>query len=427
LAVLALLLSVSPLPGSAQSILERARRAARNAEKDLKEAVAKKVEGATQCALDDQECAEDARRDGGRAVYVDEDGNLITDADGNPITDPEDARAAAEEPGTGVWRNYDFVPGSRVIFALDLTNEPIGRWPASQLEFIRGAGQVVELEGDTVLEFSNSSVFRVNLPEDLPDDFTVEIGYRAAAPNSMLQLVVDPEEGGSPASWERDYVSLYRRPGIYRSGNPVSSIDGLWHVNTEIIPFKLQVDGDSEQAGENTDYSILYAGTERAAMVPNAKFMRGNAIEVHMSANQRRQSYISDLVVAVHGEPLYDALTTGDRSFTTRGILFDFDSDRIRGESTPTLEDIRRTLEQHPDLTVAIEGHTDATGDADYNQELSERRAQAVVDYLTNAGIDGSRLRAQGFGESQPVADNDTEAGRAQNRRVGIRNLAEGG
>ncbi len=74
---------------------------------------------------------------------------------------------------------------------------------------------------------------------------------------------------------------------------------------------------------------------------------------------------------------------------------------------------------------MAVEGHTDATGDDDYNQELSQRRALAVVDYLTKAGIDESRLRGEGFGESKPVADNETEAGRKQNRRVGIRNLAE--
>ena len=74
---------------------------------------------------------------------------------------------------------------------------------------------------------------------------------------------------------------------------------------------------------------------------------------------------------------------------------------------------------------MAIEGHTDSLGDDEYNQDLSERRAQSVVDFLTDAGVDPSRLQAVGYGESDPVADNATEAGRRENRRVKIRNLAE--
>ncbi|MHB1327869.1 MAG: OmpA family protein, partial [Gemmatimonadales bacterium] len=100
--------------------------------------------------------------------------------------------------------------------------------------------------------------------------------------------------------------------------------------------------------------------------------------------------------------------------------LFDYDSDRLKPESTPTLEQLHQALEQHPDLAVTIEGHTDAQGDDAYNQKLSDRRANAVVAYLTGRGIAASRLAAVGKGESQPVAGNATEAEREQNRRVVI-------
>ena len=76
-------------------------------------------------------------------------------------------------------------------------------------------------------------------------------------------------------------------------------------------------------------------------------------------------------------------------------------------------------LKRFEDVYVDIEGHTDSTGPEDYNQSLSQRRAQAVVDYLVNEhGIAPQRLEAKGFGESQPVADNSTREGRAENRRV---------
>lgn len=423
IATLTLVSLATPVEVQGQDVLKRiGRRASRAAENELSKHVVDKVRGATRCALDDEKCASDARKDGGRAVFVDGDGNVITDPNGDPITDPEDARAAMEAPGTEVWRNYDFVPGSRVIYALDLTTEPVGRWPARQLEFVRGNGQVVEFNGEPAIEFSAATTFRVNLPEDLPDDFTIEIGYQAGAPNMSMRFSVGPEGRGALSSWDSDYVTLSRSAGVYREGNTLSRVTNLNQVASEVIPFALQVDGDSQVPGNNTDYAILYAGTDRVGQVPNGKFDRSRVVQVEVQGNQRLQSYLTHLVVAVHGPPLYDALTSAEGSFTTRGILFDFDSDRLRGESTPTLETILSTLEQYPDLTVTIEGHTDGSGEADYNQDLSERRAQALVDYLKDQGIEGDRLSARGLGETVPVADNETEAGRQQNRRVVIRN-----
>jgi outer membrane protein OmpA-like peptidoglycan-associated protein len=100
------------------------------------------------------------------------------------------------------------------------------------------------------------------------------------------------------------------------------------------------------------------------------------------------------------------------------GINFDTDSDHIKDESKPTLDKIVELLKAKPDLKLSIEGHTDSTASAEYNQRLSERRAAAVSAYLVAAGIDGSRLSSVGFGASRPVATNDTALGRAQNRRV---------
>ncbi len=74
-------------------------------------------------------------------------------------------------PGEGVWRNYDFLPGTTLWFATDFTDEPVGRFPASQLEFVKGNMQIVEWEGEKVLGASANSTFRVALPEALPEEF----------------------------------------------------------------------------------------------------------------------------------------------------------------------------------------------------------------------------------------------------------------
>lgn len=100
------------------------------------------------------------------------------------------------------------------------------------------------------------------------------------------------------------------------------------------------------------------------------------------------------------------------------GINFDTDSAAIRNESKPTLERIVSVLKSKADWQMTIEGHTDSTGSAAHNQTLSENRAKAVRDFLTAAGIAPVRLTAVGYGSDRPVAGNDTELGRAQNRRV---------
>jgi outer membrane protein OmpA-like peptidoglycan-associated protein len=100
------------------------------------------------------------------------------------------------------------------------------------------------------------------------------------------------------------------------------------------------------------------------------------------------------------------------------GILFDLNSAVIRSESKPVLDEVLNMLNTEPAWKLTIEGHTDSTGSADYNQTLSLLRAESVKNYLVAAGISAERLQTRGFGSSKPVADNSSELGRAQNRRV---------
>jgi outer membrane protein OmpA-like peptidoglycan-associated protein len=106
-------------------------------------------------------------------------------------------------------------------------------------------------------------------------------------------------------------------------------------------------------------------------------------------------------------------LTLGD-------VLFTSGRADLKGGATGNLNKLVAFLSKYPDRTVAIEGFTDSVGSEDYNQGLSERRANSVKSYLVRQGIDSGRLTASGMGESDPVAGNDSAAGRQQNRRVEV-------
>lgn len=112
----------------------------------------------------------------------------------------------------------------------------------------------------------------------------------------------------------------------------------------------------------------------------------------------------------------------GDKLIVTlpEDILFASDSFAVRGSLTSDLGAVARSLTDYPDSVVQVIGHTDSTGSADHNQQLSEQRANAVADKLMDAGVGFERIETIGAGENQPVASNLTEDGKAQNRRVEI-------
>lgn len=165
---------------------------------------------------------------------------------------------------------------------------------------------------------------------------------------------------------------------------------------------------------EGAVYAALYLGeSSRGAVavvrVVETKEMETDKIEV-VTASQMATSIESTGKVAIYG------------------ILFDFDKDVIKPESKPTLDEIAFLLSAKPDLKLNVVGHTDSQGSADYNLDLSQRRAASVVTALISQyGVAPDRLTPMGAGMTQPVDTNDTEEGRAKNRRVELQAQAAAG
>ena len=158
--------------------------------------------------------------------------------------------------------------------------------------------------------------------------------------------------------------------------------------------------------------------TDPATGVYKAQLMAGSYTVIVESKDYLKQTVA---MVVEKGKPMvrdFELVKEG-MSITLKGIYFDFNKATIKPESRPALEDAAKILNDNPTIRVEIQGHTDSKGSDSYNLTLSDRRAASVVLYLVqNLGIDRSRLTSRGYGESMPIATNDTDSGRSLNRRV---------
>lgn len=125
-------------------------------------------------------------------------------------------------------------------------------------------------------------------------------------------------------------------------------------------------------------------------------------------------------LAAAAPEPVQIVNTARGPSLTVNDVLFDFEQASLRPQAKSIVAKAARYLKDNPERTALIEGHTDHTGDESYNQMLSDQRSVTIKDALVAQGVSANRIKTLGMGETQPVADNLTPAGRQANRRVEI-------
>ena len=110
---------------------------------------------------------------------------------------------------------------------------------------------------------------------------------------------------------------------------------------------------------------------------------------------------------------------------TLRNIFFDFDKATLKKQSNIELNRVVQFMKENPTVRIELSGHTDYKGSAEYNMTLSNERAKAAMEYLAKKGVPRDRMEYKGYGKTQPIADNSTEAGRALNRRTEIKIIAK--
>ena len=422
-------------PTAEAQVLKRLRdRAARAAEDEAARHVERMIRSGVACAFNDLECIERAEESGDDVYLTDDEGKPVLDDDGMPVSDPDEAAdilgkerpgasslpgadaplpGAGPLPGVGATTNLDFVPGEETVVFTDYSEDNLGDFPR-RFELISGSFDVIEWEGDRYMRALSGGTFAIVLPETLPEKFTIETAVSVQHGNGYMAITPGRAFNTRPRDYRGSAVTVrFADAGVNAVADAGPVAMSPHHqdvVRTQVAPLQVLADGE---------HMKVYLDDNRVANVPNAVFPRTDTLFIAVgSAAQDHPILLGSVRIAASKVDLYDRLTRDGR-VTTRGILFDVDSDVIQPESAPTLEEIGTTLQEHPDLRISIEGHTDSDGDEASNLDLSERRAEAVrARLIQEYGIDASRLESAGYGESRPVAPNDTPEGKQQNRRV---------
>ncbi|MCB2213349.1 OmpA family protein [bacterium] len=195
-------------------------------------------------------------------------------------------------------------------------------------------------------------------------------------------------------------------------------------VNTYMSnPLVADSDGDTLSDGDEVN---TYETNPGSMDTDGDGLSDGDEVNVHMTDPNSIDTDLGGMIDGMEIEKGRDPLNGEDdgmvletgKKLVLHDINFQLNSDELTPNSITILEDVYTALMDFPEAEVIIEGHSDSSGNDDYNLSLSKKRAEAVKTWLVNRGIDGSRMEAVGIGEADPIADNSTPEGRAQNRRI---------
>lgn len=338
---------------------------------------------------------------------------------------PKDSTAAAKAADTTkkqaakVWENYDFVPGSKVIFFTDFSDDRVGNF-ARGLKYRSGPAEVVDRDGVKVLRATARSEFLIPVGKRLPERFTLEIDV--IVPGTRANEAVSFEGGSQLERGDKSANVMWNPLGALILGSGLDGNTGPVKIPEAMQPslvgnvVHLRVLMDSA-------YFKMYVNERRIYNRPDLLFRRDSVIRVAVDAREldEKPIYVTSIRVAEsETDVLYDALTAKGR-WATHGILFGTGKAELQPESRPVLKEIAAALKQHPDLKVLIEGHTDNVGAPAANLTLSDARAAAVKAALVaDFAADAARITTMGMGDTKPAAPNTSAVGRAQNRRVEV-------
>jgi outer membrane protein OmpA-like peptidoglycan-associated protein len=337
--------------------------------------------------------------------------------------------AQPEQTKLQSFSKYDFVPGEKVIFYEDFSQDAIGDFPA--LWNTNGSAEIVttNLFPGNWMKFSTRESIWTDKLIDLPDNYTIEFdivplpgednlmkGYSFMLLQSINAKAFDSGSVPGKAGFYFN-MAYYGRPSYssYINGNEGNGL-GLSGSKEE--------DAYKQKANQKYHIAIwmqkarirLYQDQNKLFDLPKA--FNAPGVKMDRIRFEDGTAMVTNVRIAVGAPDTRNKLITEGR-LVTYGIYFDVNKDVVKPESYATLKEIAAALTDNPGVRVKIIGHTDSDGADAANLDLSKRRADSVKNELAKTfSIDASRIDTEGMGESKPIAPNDNPVNKALNRRV---------
>ncbi len=338
--------------------------------------------------------------------------------------------SSSNSGGVQVSSKFDFVPGDKLLFFDDFSDDYMGDFPSKWNT--NSSGELVKLNNsdEKWLQLANGYSTYTN-PDlsSLPEEYTIEFDAiatgidRKTSSAARLLILLDEATGFQKGrNWAEIRIpyALFVDPG-FRVAN---SVNRKTEINNEI---KADIRGHITKRHHfsiavNKQRFRLWVNQKKCIdvprLMPKGKTTNIIKLQLHGFKDGSEQVYITNFKVAEGGLDLRRTLLSKGK-VSTNGILFDSGSSVIKAQSYGILRQISQVLQQENGMRLKIVGHTDNDGSDKSNLKLSKSRAEAVKRALiTTYGISGDRLTTEGKGEAEPVADNSTAKGKAQNRRV---------
>ncbi len=401
----------------AQGFLKRLKdRALNSAENAISNKVDSKIYEETNDAMDD---ALDGKKSKKSKSNDDADEEEAVAEDAAPV-------AKQKKSAKGEEVKSDFVPGTVVIFEDNLQGEQMGEFP-SKWDLIENNAEVAKMNGKMAIKFEHGSnteimpLIKDGNKKYLPEVYTLEFDFFATGKedtNTAYNLYLNPTDGDRSRIWfSQDRMDWYiMKPTGDEQIEGNKSLEDIMELN----------DWNHFALSFNKRALKVYVNGKRIINIPNAKAMDWFSVETEFWEDHI--DYITNIRLAKGGVALYErneqSMTAIEKAiaetgkFVTNNILFETGKATLKSESMAEIQKVADYMKKNPGARFEVQGHTDNQGSDAINDPLSQQRAEAVVKALEGLGCDPFNLRPVGKGSHEPVADNSTDAGRAQNRRV---------
>ncbi len=416
------------LSANGQILKKLGKKAEKAAERTLERRVEKESEKKTDEVLDS---IFEPGKKGKQKPSIPNEKNPNQDSKKNPTAENENPNGASK--GIKIYSKFDFVPGDKLLFFDDFSNDFIGDFPAKWNT--NGSGEVITVDNlpqRWLQMIAGYGTYYIPDLSELPEEYTIEFDIlvdgidNKTSSTATLEVTLSDQntfKGGESYVQVNLPLCQYTAVGVRINSKIKGAGDNAKINNTVKADIRaVVVNKPHISIAVNKLRYRLWVNEKKYLDVPRAvapnQQLKALKFKTNGIKDGKESVFISNIKVAEGGLDLRRKLLS-EGKVSTNGILFDSGSANIQPQSMGIIRQISQVLQQDATINLKVVGHTDTDGPDDVNMSLSKKRAESVMNALISVyNVSPERLSAAGMGETQPVGDNKTTDGKAKNRRV---------